>query len=418
MAIENNTKRNVIWNLIFSIVSSLQTVLLLLLVNRIINEDSAGIFGFGFSVAVLLMYIGNFGVRNFQVSDTKEKYSSSEYYGFRTLTCILMILGLIIYCLFSNLDSVKLLALIFLTLERFAECIEDVFHGRYQQKGCLYLAGIQGTIRYIVSDILFLAVLIMSHNLVYGCFAYFISALVLTVFFAILTIKKFDGFKLNFNISSMKGLFISCFPLFCGYFLSTYLTNVPKYTIENNIVNYPSLYSNVYQAYFNMIFMPVLMINLLSTVIFRPFIVDMANYYNNNDKKNYFKIVNNQMIYIVIIGAVVLPLCYLLGLPVLSLFYSSDLSGYKLEFMLLMVGGVFSAFSSFFNVCIITIRQQRALLISTIILAIVAFISFKVMPYEYGMLGISAIYLGVMILQAIIYYIIHFVMAFRNTENK
>lgn len=415
-----NVRKNVIWNLVFSIAGALQTVLLLLIVNRVLGEESAGIFGYAFSVAVLLMYIGNFGIRNFQVTDSNEIYSPYDYYSFRIITCIFMLAALFIYIAFYNQSADKSLVVILLTFERLAECIEDVFHGRYQQKGDLYKAGIQGTVRFAVSDIFFLVVIICSNNLIMASCAYAVSAFIITIMYSFISLKEYGGFRLSFDLKKMTGLFLCSFSLFLGYFLNTYLTNVPKYTIDSFSNEGSAIFTNITQAYFNMIFMPVLMINLLSLVIFRPFIVDMSKAYNDRHFKEYHSIVNRQFVFILGIAVLILPVCFYLGIPVLSWFYSSDLAGLKKEFMILMLGGVFSSVSCFLNICIITIRKQNILLISTLIVSALAFVFNMLMPEKYGLMGISCIYLIVMIIQAFMYYIIHAVCVYiaSKTENK
>lgn len=412
---KNNHSRNFIWNLIFSMVQALQTVVLLLIINRVLGENEAGIFGYAFSVAVLLAFIGNFGIRNFQVSDSCQQFSPSDYYGFRIITSVFMMFVMGIFIVISSPGKEKALSIVFLTVLRFAESFEDVFHGRYQQMGDLYLSGLQGTIRYIISDILFIIVLCISKNLVISCMVYGVSSLFAMIIFAMFSLKHYGGFSLSFNLDKIKGLFLSCFPLFCGYFLSTYLTNAPKYTIESYISPENTMYNDRIQAYFNMIFMPVLMINLLSTVVFRPFITDMADRYNENRINEYKSLVYRQIFVIALIGVIVLPLCYFIGIPLLSWFYGSNLNSYNREFMILMAGGVFSAFSSFINVCIITIRRQKVLLVGSFFLVIISVILYKIMPAERGLLGISEVYLVVMILQAVIYYFIH---SFRLGKKK
>jgi O-antigen/teichoic acid export membrane protein len=156
-----------------------------------------------------------------------------------------------------------------------------------------------------------------------------------------------------------------------------------------------------------MVFMPVLVINLLSTVIFRPLIVDMANLYNDNKLKDYKKIINKQQLYILLIAVVIMPCVYFLGIPVLSAFYDSKLGPYRLILMILMLGGIFSAYSSFINVCIITIRKQNILIIATVIIALIAAGLTEIMVIKFELLGAALSYLIVMILQAVAYLLIH-----------
>ena len=394
------TKKNYIWNLIYSFVNAAQSMLLMLLVNRIINEDASGVFSYAFSVAVLFMYIGNFGIRNYQVSDIKEKYKIKDYYGFRILSCATMLVASLLFVLIKHPDYTKTVALLALCGWRLAESMEDVFHGRYQQKGALYLGCMQGTIRLAASDVAFLVALYICRDLKGSCIVFCVANTALIIIFALLTLSKYGGFKIGFKLDKLKGIFIECLPLFLGYFLSTYLCNVCKYSLERHV-------SNEIQAYYNMVFMPVLVINLLSTVIFRPLIVDMANLYNDNKLKDYKKIINKQQLYILLIAVVIMPCVYFLGIPVLSVFYDSKLGPYRLILMILMLGGIFSAYSSFINVCIITIRKQNILIIATVIIALIAAGLTEIMVIKFELLGAALSYLIVMILQAVAYLLIH-----------
>ncbi|MCF0105047.1 MAG: hypothetical protein HUJ51_06685 [Eggerthellaceae bacterium] len=47
--------------------------------------DEAGMFSMAFVIASLLMIVGNFGMRTFQVSDIKEKLSFIDYHISRVL---------------------------------------------------------------------------------------------------------------------------------------------------------------------------------------------------------------------------------------------------------------------------------------------------------------------------------------------
>lgn len=413
----NVAKKNIIWNLVFSFVNALQTVVLLFFVKRFVNENSAGIFGYAFSVAVLLMYIGNYGIRNYQVSDTDEKYSFAEYCGFRVISCVCMLIALVVALIYLKLPAEKMWAVFLLSLERLAESVEDVFHGRYQQKGHLYRAGKQGTVRLIVSDVLFALILLISKNMLWACIGYTGISIIIVAFYASVTVKDYGGFGISMKMGAMKAIGAACFPLFCGYFFSTYLTNSPKYIIEKYSGIAPDIFSDVTQAYFNMIFMPVLMINLLSTVIFRPHIVTMAKEYNSGHYDKYKKLVNKQYLWILVISVISLPVCFFLGIPALSLFYGSDLSVYKMDFMILMLGGIFSAYSSFLNVCIITIRKQKYYLIATLALIIMLIVISNFLPYTYGLDGISLLYLFVMIIQMILYYLIHTISVLREEKK-
>lgn len=394
-----NYRKNVLWNMIFSVLNAGQSMLLLMIVNRLAGEEVAGLFSFAFSVAVLMMNIGSYGIRNFQVSDVKEQYSFGQYCGFRLLSCTVMAVASAGYVVVKGFALQKSVLVLLLCGMRIVECVEDVFHGRYQQKQRLDIACMQGTIRIIVSVAVFFLVLLLHGNIVTAVLSYTVVNLLSFLWMTILTIPKFGGFQLTFGREGVLSLFVEGFPLFCGYFFITYLGNVAKYAIDDY-----GTYQM--QAHFNMIFMPVLVINLVSTMIFRPVIVDMATLWNQGDRQAFQKLVWKQIGYIGILAIVMIPVGIWIGLPVLSLLYGAQLHAYKYPFFLLLLGGVFSAVSSFLNVCIITIRRQGRLLFVITFVSIIATIASGFFVKNMGMLGASYLYLMLTCMQATGYLII------------
>ena len=52
----------------------------------------------------------------------------------------------------------------------------------------------------------------------------------------------------------------------------------------------------------------------------------------------------------------------MLGIPVLSVVYGVDLAGYKTELMVLLLGGGFLAYTSFYQMILTVIRRQNWLI--------------------------------------------------------
>lgn len=394
-----NYRKNVLWNMIFSVLNAGQSMLLLMIVNRLAGEDTAGLFSFAFSIAVLMMNIGSYGIRNYQVSDVDEQHSFGEYCGFRFITCILMAVISVGYVFIKGFDMVKAMLVLLLCGMRIVECFEDVFHGRYQQKQRLDIACMQGTMRILLSLTTFLLALLVTHDIIVAVLLYTLANLLCFLLMAIPTIPGFGGFYLSWSRSGMLSLMVEGFPLFCGYFFITYLGNVAKYAIDDY-----GTYQM--QAHFNMIFMPVLVINLVSTMIFRPIIVDMATLWSKGEKQAFQRLVWKQLGYIGILAIVMIPSGILIGLPILSILYGTQLSMYRYAFFLLLLGGVFSAISSFLNVCIITIRRQGRLLLVIAFVSVVATALGGSFVQNMGINGASYLYLLLTVLQAVCYLMI------------
>ena len=92
---------------------------------------------------------------------------------------------------------------------------------------------------------------------------------------------------------------------------------------------------------------------------------------------------------------------FILGIPALSIVYGVDLDGYKAELMVLLLGGGFLAYTSFYQMILTVIRKQNWL-IAGYLLGYVIFLLLGRKIVEYGgILGISIFYTIVVALIAI-----------------
>lgn len=79
-----------VWGVVFP--------LLTIVITQLVGADQAGIFSLAFVTGTLLMIIGNYGVRTYQVSDIDEDHSFADYQINRIITCILMVVAGYVYC--------------------------------------------------------------------------------------------------------------------------------------------------------------------------------------------------------------------------------------------------------------------------------------------------------------------------------
>lgn len=79
---ENQMKKNIIWNIIGSMLFALASIVLVTLVKRIIGIEAGDDFTFAYSVAQMLLTIGYFEIRPFQVTDGKGDYEFADYLSF------------------------------------------------------------------------------------------------------------------------------------------------------------------------------------------------------------------------------------------------------------------------------------------------------------------------------------------------
>lgn len=397
---EQQEKQNIIWNMIASILNSAQTAILLFIVTRTLGVVEGGIFSFAFSTANMLLYIGTYGVRNYQVTDVLKKHNFSEYYILRIVTSTAMIMLSIFFSFCSGYSIEKSLIIFTLCLLKCLEGIEDLFFGEYQLEGRLDIAGKLWFLRLIANIGIFLILIYNTKNILYACGGMvFVSFLFMIGNRNDIQEKFQREEKQEIHISSIKEIFWNATPIFLHSFLNIYLCNVPKYAIDR-------ILSEEHQAYYGVLFMPIFVINLLSGFIYRPILVELAQAWNNKERKSFFKKIYQQSIFIIIVTAFLCLFATKIELPILSWMYQMELVSYGREYLILLIGGGCSAVSYFITACITVQRNQSKIMYIIIGISIIGTLFSDILVRNFEILGASMLYSGLMILQMFILFMI------------
>ena len=95
---KNEVKASYVWNMIAAFSNSFQSMIIMLIMTRTGYVEAASYVAIGFAAANLMMTIGKFGIRNFQVTDVTEKFDFSCYKQSRYITVSVMVLCSFLYC--------------------------------------------------------------------------------------------------------------------------------------------------------------------------------------------------------------------------------------------------------------------------------------------------------------------------------
>lgn len=213
----NIQRRAYIWNLASSITFSIQSALFLLVVTRIGGELDAGAFIILFTVAQTLNAVGNYNIRDFQVSDIHEEYRFASYYTTRILTCTAMLLLSVAYAIWKGLDGRRTVVLMSLVSYRFVECVEDVYHGDVHRAGRFDVTSICMTLRIVLSSVAFCAAYIVFKDQVVASLCMFvISAWVFFVTSGVIK-REYRRLRPAFDFTQVRQLLLYCFQSFSAH---------------------------------------------------------------------------------------------------------------------------------------------------------------------------------------------------------
>ena len=137
-------KRNMSWNMIGSFLYALASMVLTIAVIQIVGEDEGGIFSFAYSTFGQHMFmVAYFGIRPFQITDTRRRFTFGEYLRLRLMTCGAALVAGLFYVTVINRDYafVKAATVFLMVAYKVIDGFADAYEAEFQRDGRLYLTG-------------------------------------------------------------------------------------------------------------------------------------------------------------------------------------------------------------------------------------------------------------------------------------
>lgn len=350
----NRTSRDYLWNTLGLAAWGSVFPLLTIVTTQLVGVEQAGMFSMAFVVGLLLMFVANYGVRTFQVSDLDETHSFADYQINRFFTCAIMLVIGVLYCMFRGYGEEMFVISMGVYIYKMIDGLADVYEGRLQQVGKLYLAGISQAIRSVLVVVLFSLCLLITKNLAVSCVVMAVVAilgfLILTLPLALLETPK----STRASRSKIIDLFKQCFPLFAAIFLFNLIDSMPKFMMEG-VLSYDN------QLYFNAMYFPAQAILMAIQLVYRPQLVRMANLWNDKSQRKKFDL----MIIVIVLAiiaftAVAIFLMDWIGVPVMSFLYGVDFEEFRDLLTIMLIAGGVTAGIDFLYQVITVLRRQRA----------------------------------------------------------
>jgi len=410
----NNSKlsqKGAFWNMCASGLNAGMSAVLSMVVIRIMGEGSIShTFATAFSLAQMLLTIGYFDMRAYQVTDLKNPTPFTYYFTSRIITCGAMIAFSILYIFMNDYTAYEAIMIFLMCVFKMLDAFEDVMGGLFQKNGRLDIGGKLQSIRIVLCLVTFTAALFISKDLILTSAITVISGVILVIILNFPIVPLYDKLKVTFHFKILKALFIACMPMFTGSFLMMYISQAPR----DAIYNYTG---NEFQTAYSVLFLPSSVVNLLSNFVFQPLLLPLADRWEKRDYKTFSKLVRTLLLLLLALTGIAVIGAYLLGIPILSIIYALDLSTYKSALVVLMQGGGIGAAGTLIYYCTTVIRCQKYLLVGHILSAVAAFILSPIFVRSNGILGASVAYTSAILIRFICFFII-FIICYRSEKRK
>jgi O-antigen/teichoic acid export membrane protein len=398
---KNIDKSAVFWNMAASMLMAFQSVIILIVIGRTIDDNkvTAGIYTFGNTINNMFLSIGKYGMRFFQVSDVDREYNFREYRMSRIITTIAMTVISTVYVLVvanqNGYSDTKTMTIIWLCLFKLADSFEDVFYGDYQKNKRLDVASKAFALRLLITIALFVIMIIVTKNLLLATAVSTIVTVIL-LFVLIMLTRDFVCEREPYKMSKVWKLLVVTLPLCLGTFLTLYISAAPRTAIDR-------LMDEGDQAIYGYISMPVFVVQLLVLFIFNPMIYGISCLWNDNKITEYIKECMKQFGFVLVVTVVCITGAWLLGIPVLSFMYNTDLAPYKTDLMIMMIGSGFLGLAGLLANLLTVMRYQNAILVGYGLTSVCAFLFAGKAVEKNGMRGAVNVYLILLIILCLIF---------------
>lgn len=392
MYASHRTTRDYVWNSLGTGAWGAVFPLLTIVCTQLVGVEQAGMFSMAFVTGLLLMFLGNYGVRTYQLSDLDEQHSFSDYQLNRVLTCILMMVAGYAYCMLRGYDDTMFLICMGVYSYKMVDALADVYEGRLQQMDKLYLAGISQAFRSVVAIVVFSLFLFLTRNLAAASIAMAVAAaatfLVLTLPLAFLETPK----SRRLSMGSVLELFKECFPLFIALFMYNLIDNMPKFVMEGMLP-----YEN--QLYFNALYFPAHALLLTVQVVYKPQLVRIANVWAQAKRKRFDLIIIAMLLLVLAVTVGLMAIMSTVGIPILGFLYGLDFSQYLgLSLIMVAAGGVTAAIDFLYQVITVLRKQSSVMKLYLITFGFSLFIPILLI----GFTGLPGAIIGYLIVMTIL----------------
>ncbi len=287
---------------------------------RLVSVEAAGILTFAVSLTNILYTVENYGMRPYQVSDSHEEFSSSQYVRLRYFTTAIGVVSCIIFLFITGYTFEKTAIIFLFFLYRAWEALSDVYYGEMQRKERLHLSAYSMMLKSVASAVLFAVLTFITEGLIVPLIS--INAVAaLTLILDISIFKKLPASSKRNEKTSIKA------PLKVGFFMMLAMmfpilvTSLPRMFLD-------TYYGEELLGYFGNVSMPATLIVAIVPNLLTPI---MSLYGNWIAEKNYGQF--KKMYVLTIIGSLVLSLVFLVGFLLLgkwfmALVYGEDIIPY------------------------------------------------------------------------------------------
>lgn len=399
-----NIKKDYLWNSLGSLLQSAISPVLLIVITRLNGIDDSGLFSFALSLSVVFWAVSLWGGRTYQVSDVKREFSSGGYVAVRFVASLIVAISAVVFCALNGYNATKTGLIMILVTFKILESIADSLYGVLQIHHKLYVAGISLTMKAMLGFSAFIAVDIVTRNVIYGALAILLVNVFIIFLYDILWVRRVEVINVSKKlckeyIAQAIAIMKHTSAVFVIMFLTMFSLNIPRYFLDKS---HPDQI-----GYFGIMAMPITLLGLFISFIIQPNVVNLSELLAKRKLKEFTQVVS-KMNYITFgIGVLSVVLSYLIGVWVLNTIFGININNFQLDLTIMVIGAVANAFVSIYVNLLIIMRRFKGQFYTLLLTDILAVVVSICLIERLAMLGSVLVFMMISLLQVTLLLVIY-----------
>lgn len=399
-----NIKKDYLWNSLGSLLQSAISPVLLIVITRLNGIDDSGLFSFAISLSVVFWAVSLWGGRTYQVSDVKREFSSGGYVAVRFVASLIVAISAVVFCVLNGYSTTKTGLIMILVTFKILESIADSLYGVLQIHHKLYVAGMSLTMKAMLGFTAFMAVDIVTKNVIYGTLAILLVNVLIIFLYDILWVRRVETIAVNKKLlKEYTGQAIAIMKhtsaVFVVMFLTMFSLNIPRYFLDKS---HPDQI-----GYFGIMAMPITLLGLFISFIIQPNVVNLSELLVKGKLKEFARIVSKINHITFGIGVLSVVLSYLVGVWVLNTIFGININNFRLDLTIIVIGAAANAFVSIYVNLLIIMRRFKGQFYTLLLTDILAVAVSMCLIERLAMLGSVLVFMLISFLQLALLLVIY-----------
>lgn len=388
--IKQKIARDMMWNTVGNLFYCLCQWIMTILIVRLTTYKEAGYLSLAMSTSSMFSAISHFSMRNFQVSDVKEEFSTNEYIGSRIVTCIVAIFLCCIYAI-SSADLYQMLCIDAFMIIRIIEGIVDVLHGVDQKYNDYKLIGKSCLIRGFATIGGFVLGLLIFKSTLTAIVLTAVCNLAVVVFYDYRKTSAYGKIKPIIWNEHIKKLLLKCSPLVVCTFLLSAIPLVAKTSLQKQLgTELLGVYSSISS--------PTIVVQIVASYAFSPLLPHISDAFNMKRYNQLIKMIERLILLFIGFAIIIIIGAIIVGKFGLSVLYGNDILEYYDLFIPIVMCTIMTAFVYVFVSIDTAFRMQAQMMIGITFDFVISYLLKDMIVKSFGANGVSIIHIGSYIL--------------------